>query len=504
MTNYQKGDVPLKIPESDVSLNRPWEDDALERAQVANSLTNLVRDQESPFVIGLNGGWGTGKTFLLRRWQVELDKAEFKSIYFNAWEDDFCEDPLAAIIGQLSEHFAEDNFKEKIEKIKEKAGPLLARIPFGLLQKHTGVDLSEFLDVWGTNALQNYESQRTVREELRSQLAELADQVKNESNDQPLVFIIDELDRCRPTYAIELLERIKHIFNIPNMVFVFGMNRDDLCASIRSVYGEINADVYLRRFFDIEFRLTEIEPEVFCRHLIKKNKLEPFFYAHGLSTEWFRELFAVLSQCFEFSLRDMEHCVRSIAFLSRNVDPRNALYATIVSLLVALRLRNSDLYHKYGNEDRNAGDVLNFIDEIVEFNRPDDKSERVSRHVATERILNVLEVDLYTADYTGRCLRDLRNLQEELNQQASPPQDSGTQVSPQQDYDLNVNDTTHPPNTIGRQNLGKRLSTRTLNSDLYRVNELVSIVDRRRTEYPRNVIAYIYRKIELYVPLLER
>lgn len=493
MTAYQAGDVPLKIPEKDVSLDNPWQDDALSRAEVANSLTSLVRNQESPFVICLHGSWGTGKTFLLRRWQVELNKAEFKSIYFNAWEDDFCEDPLAAIIGQLSKHFAEDNFKERIGKIKEKAGPLLARIPFGLLQKHTGVDLSGFLDVWGTNALQNYESQRMVRDGLRSQLTALADQVKAQSNGQPLVFIIDELDRCRPTYAIELLERVKHIFNIPNIVFVFGMNRDDLCASIKSVYGEIDADVYLRRFFDIEFRLTDIEPDVFCRHLIAKNKLEPFFHAHGLNSDWFRELFAALSRCFDFSLRDMEHCVRSIAFLSRKLDPRNALYAHIVSLLVALRLRNSDLYHKYGNEERNAEDVMNFIDETVEFNRPDDESERVSRRNVIERILNDLEVHLYIADHTGRCLRDLRVLHEELNKQVAQPQDNGNQTGPSPEAQNNIIELPV-----------KNLSVRTLKSDLYRVNELVSIADRSTATYPHNVVAYIYRKIELHVPLSER
>lgn len=504
MANYQKGDVPLKIPESEVSLDHPWQDDALERSEVANSLTNLVKDQEPPFVICLNGGWGTGKTFLLRRWQVELDKAEFKSIYFNAWEDDFCEDPLAAIIGQLSEHFAEDTFKERISKIKENAGPLLARIPFGLLQKHTGVDLSGFLDAWGTNALQNYESQRTVRDGLRAQLTELADQVKTQSNGQPLVFIIDELDRCRPTYAIELLERVKHIFNIPNMVFVFGMNRDDLCASIKSVYGEIDADVYLRRFFDLEFRLLEIEPDVFCRHLIDKNNLEPFFRAHNLNIEWFREFFSVLCRCFGFSLRDMEHCARSVAFLSRNIHPRDGLYAHIVSLLVALRLRNGDLYHKYGNGDRHAGDVMNFIDETIDFNRPDDETERVSRHDATERILNHLEVHLYIADRTGGCLKDLRVLHEELTRQASPPQDSGNQASPPQDSGLNVDNTTHPQNTSVQHNRDKRLSARTEKSDLYRVNELVSIADLSRDTFPHNVVAYVYRKIELHVPFLER
>ena len=485
MTNYQKGDIPLKIPESDVSLDHPWQDDALDRSEVANSLTNLVKGQESPFVISLHGGWGTGKTFLLRRWQVELDKAGFKSIYFNAWEDDFCDDPLAAIIGQLSEYFAEDNFKEKIGKIKENAGRLLARIPLGLLQKHTGVDLTGFLEVWGTNALQNYESQRTVRDGLRAQLRELADQVKIQSNNQPLIFIIDELDRCRPTYAIELLERVKHIFNIPNMVFVFGMNRDDLCASIKSVYGEINADVYLRRFFDIEFRLSDIEPAVFCKHLIEKHNLEPFFHAHGTRVDWFRDYFSTLSRCFRFSLRDIEHCVRSIAFLSRNIQPRDALFAHLVSLLIALRLRNSDLYHKYGNGYRHAGDVMNFIDETIDFQ---------STGNVTERILDPLEVHLYLADHTGQCLKDLRNLHEKLNKLALPQQqDTGDQIDPapepnNQTFDLPVNS----------------LSSRTQKSDLHRVKELIGISNNTRGVLDFNFVAYIYGNIELHVPLLER
>ena len=71
------------------------------------------------------------------------------------------------------------------------------------------------------------------------------------------MFIIDELDRCRPTFAIELLERVKHIFDVPNIVFVFGINRAELVKSLESIYGEIDAGTYLRRFFDMEFVLPE-------------------------------------------------------------------------------------------------------------------------------------------------------------------------------------------------------------------------------------------------------
>ena len=83
-----------------------------------------------------------------------------------------------------------------------------------------------------------------------------------------MVFIIDELDRCRPTFAIELLERVKHIFDVPNLVFAFGINRDELCSSLQSIYGNIDADVYLRRFFDMEFTLPQTQTQrSFARYL---------------------------------------------------------------------------------------------------------------------------------------------------------------------------------------------------------------------------------------------
>lgn len=98
----------LKYPEPDVSPGKPWQDDTLDRAKIADRLTNLIQHQQNPLVIGINGQWGTGKTFLLERWATDLDKNGFSAIYYNAWEDDFSDDPLLSIIGQLSEYIKED------------------------------------------------------------------------------------------------------------------------------------------------------------------------------------------------------------------------------------------------------------------------------------------------------------------------------------------------------------------------------------------------------------
>ena len=95
----------LKIVEPDVDPDEPWSDDVLDREKIAGRLTSIIKDQDAPFVISLDGRWGTGKTFLLKRWRQALQNDGFQAIYFNAWEDDFCDDPLLAVIGQLSEHF---------------------------------------------------------------------------------------------------------------------------------------------------------------------------------------------------------------------------------------------------------------------------------------------------------------------------------------------------------------------------------------------------------------
>ena len=217
----------LKLPEPEVSAEQPWTDDVLERAQIAERLTNLIRNQSEPFVISIHGYWGTGKTFMLKRWQRDLEIQGFRAIYFNAWEDDFCDDPLLAIIGQLDSHFKEGPLRTMADQIREKALPLVWRNALGILNKTTGLTL-ETGQTEQVDLVAEYLKQRQTKDELRGTLAELSKSVAEETH-HPLVFIIDELDRCRPTFAIELLERVKHIFDVSNMVFVLGINRDELC-----------------------------------------------------------------------------------------------------------------------------------------------------------------------------------------------------------------------------------------------------------------------------------
>ena len=367
-------DLRFKLPESEIVSKDPWSDDALDRLKVADALTDLIRHQADSLVVSLNGKWGTGKTFLLKRWQKKLEQEGFPAIYFNAWEDDFCDDPLIAIIGQLSEFLEKQEvLKEYAPKIKKALKPLLTRTLESMTKKFTGVDISALQEQFVDNALEAYSLQRRNKVRLKAQLEAMSTMIV-EKTGQPLVFVIDELDRCRPTFSIELLERVKHIFDIPGMVFVFGVNRDELCSSIKSIYGEIDADVYLRRFFDMEFLLPEASSEDFCRHLIERYKLKEFFFklsdidqnsVHNKDFELFDYYFPRFCSRLDLSLRDIDHCIRSLAFVGMHIKIRHFMYPPLLSVLIILRLKNQALYQGFVKGDRLGNEVMDYIDELV-------------------------------------------------------------------------------------------------------------------------------------------
>ena len=368
----ERDSIVLKFDESEVDADNPWTDDLLARQPIATRLTKLVSTQESPLAISLDGQWGTGKTFLLRRWQKELESTGFKAIYFNAWEDDFCDDPLLAIIGQLSNYFKEGRLKTLARQAAQIAMPLIRENLFGVLKATTGVTIKLDQQKQGNKSfLDAYLEQRATKDKLKSQLAKLSESVVEET-ERPVVFIIDELDRCRPTFAIELLERVKHIFDVPHMVFVFGINRDELSKSLLSVYGDINTDVYLRRFFDFEFKLPAPDSQRFAEYLMDKFQLGEVF--QNLSNEArtpnhlrdyqnYRNVFPKLWSALGLSLRDIDYAVRLLALLARTVPVGAFTHPFLLGILIAMKFKKPEFYRSLVAGDFRTSEIVDYIDD---------------------------------------------------------------------------------------------------------------------------------------------
>ena len=174
-STHTRDALKLKLQEPDISPDEPWQDDVLDRGEIAERLTNLIRNQQEPFIISINGQWGSGKTFLLKRWQKELEKDQFRAIYYNAWEDDFCDDPLLSIIGQMSEQFKEGKFKEQARQVGQMAVQLIKQNLIAVPSKLIGLDLSvDSSKLDGRDLLQEYADQRKTKDCLKNRLTQLS------------------------------------------------------------------------------------------------------------------------------------------------------------------------------------------------------------------------------------------------------------------------------------------------------------------------------------------
>ena len=338
-----------------------WGDDALERQKFADDLTRIVKNaaKHKSFALSLHGDWGTGKTYLLQRWHKQLQKEGRQAVYFNAWEDDFQADPLTAIVGQLWKEIKKGDFAEIGESLKSLVGHLFKKA-LGAVSA-----TKEDLQSPAERTVDEYLAMREKLDDLKERLEELAKAVKD-STGFPLVFIVDELDRCRPTFAIEVLERVKHLFNAPNIAFVFGVNKAELQKSIQSAYGDINAEDYLRRFFDISLTLPPANLSAYCKHLLKQQDLENALNYLGRHGGWKTATsdFSRLIGYTELSLRQLEHIVRLLRYaINVRIASGQTLTAEAwgVFVLAFLKVMNPGLYAKFIGGKCRCAEVIDYI-----------------------------------------------------------------------------------------------------------------------------------------------
>ncbi len=370
MTKSTKTLLPMRFDNKEIDKENPWGDDVLECKEFANGLTDKIKNGVSPFTISINGGWGTGKTFILQRWQQQLENDGFKAIYYNAWEDDFCVNPLVSIIGQIAAEIKDEGLDSLITDVKEIAKPLLVK----KILNRVGLNKEE-LQSEINNTIDDYSEQTLQIQKLKESLEKLTTAIEEEKG-HPLIFIIDELDRCRPTFAIEILERIKHLFNIPGIIFVLGMNRTVLEKSITHVYGDIGSEEYLRRFCDINLTLSAPKSSDYYLHLINTHTTVVNIDGSMTSTIYCSNVFDYM----KLSFRDTEYCFRALGFIlikTKELYGNKKGWATTCLIVILLRIKNHALYWRFIQEKSSCIEVINDIFESIS-NENNEKIEIIN------------------------------------------------------------------------------------------------------------------------------
>ncbi|MBM2837642.1 MAG: hypothetical protein HW415_267 [Deltaproteobacteria bacterium] len=375
----------IKIPPIDIPEDNPFAEDQLDRKQSAEVLTQFISTIREPFVLAIDSPWGTGKTTFINMWLRSLKKEGVPCLYFNAWENDFTDDPLVSFIGEMKaclDTVGEasqakvyyENAKKLGASIVKRAIPVTIKIvTAGVvnLEELSEEALADFDSGLAKEKIDRYEADKSTIKDFKKELSKFVQQITKKEGDEnkPLVFFIDELDRCRPTYAVELLERLKHLFNIEGIVFVLALDKEQIGHSLRSIYGNgMNVDGYLRRFIDVDYRLPETPTEGFCNLLFTKFGFPSYFGNRSVRDARYEKdqlikTFSRLATIFGFSLRKQEQCFSQLSVVLRTTLPNDNLYPLFLSFLIAFKAANPKLYIAFTTGKTTAEDVLNYIKE---------------------------------------------------------------------------------------------------------------------------------------------
>lgn len=219
------------------------------------------------------------------------------------------------------------------------------------------------------DSIESYEKRQEDITNFKQELENFAQSLYGESN-KPLIFFIDELDRCRPNFAIEVLEKAKHLFNVKNILFVISIDKRELGYSIKAIYGnEFDTDGYLRRFIDLNYYLPAPNTESFCKFLVERFQFDTFFekrthselrYDHDEFIKVSFNLFSLVN----FSLRTIEQCFTQISIVLRTIPGNNFMYPVLLVFLIFLKNHNLDLYRKLRRGQCKEEEIYNYLNSL--------------------------------------------------------------------------------------------------------------------------------------------
>ena len=379
--------LPIEAPEND-----PFRHDRLGRKESASALTQIVGSIDGPCVLALDAGWGNGKTTFVNMWSQSLRDQGFVVAHFNAWATDYCGDPFVALSTELTDSIPVTSSgvpDDKLDALKQAAGRVVRRLAVEAIRRATAdvVDLDTVLDqgdsaVGDTPTQQRiavYRDSRTSLDQFKGSLKDVAETLSEGHKNRPLVVMIDELDRCRPAYAVELLEVSKHIFDVDHIVFVLSVNRTQLEHSVRALYGsDFDARGYLRRFFDLDFRLPDANRNDLLNHVLGEIDM-PGALSRSIGTVQsgdgvlLQNMVHAMFSGGSLSVRDTEQCLRRLGLVTASFGDTERQLVLPATAAVVLRSIDSDLYYQFARRQKSDLDVVESI-----FSRPDMST--VNRH----------------------------------------------------------------------------------------------------------------------------
>lgn len=404
--------------------------DPLNRNKDIISFINILNAIDDSCSIALNSEWGNGKTFFVKQVKLLLDYSNdlsdiddetrdklsffkdsykcnesFSTVYYDAWENDNEEDPILSLIYATILSDQTDHEPAGFNKLIEKTPAIIDAL--------AGKNISSILKSDNTNIWSSFKK----TQDIHSLISEFIDALIEERGNR-LVIFIDELDRCKPIYAVQLLERIKHYFNDDRITFVFSVSISQLQHTIKSYYGnDFDATRYLDKFFDLRIALSNIDYDLLFNYKFQFIK----------SSDIFDKVCIQTVKHFRFSIRETKRYMRliqiaeNLEYASNNKPETSEEIANrfsfmyITPILLGLGMADIDLFYNFIN-GINFGPmqkILLNVDSSLHRTwilRPnqcfsdDPQRDAYQEVVSKEDILNEIYISIFVKEYSHKYL----------------------------------------------------------------------------------------------------
>ena len=383
---------------------------------------------DGSLVASLNAPFGCGKTTFLRMWKAQLDSRRESDanvplcIFLNAWEDDYCGDPLLSLVDAIEKELcrltSDKKTESRLESVKEATrdlGWFMVGMASSAVSHWTGLDaaaageLSESKKAIrektqpSPDILSRFQARKQALQRLKSALKELF-----EDNQKPVLVLVDELDRCRPDFAIQYLETIKHIFDVEGLAFVLAVDLLQLETSARALFGDgLNFPEYYRKFAHRNIRLPSPD-EAGIQNLVTRYTAR---YLDDTATESpqrksllnfdnTRRALLELPCDFHLTPRQIQEAFRILGHMTSVREKKTGdLYyhiANAVIFLTFLSLWKPELFEEFLSKKVSLNRMLEIVSELpiaknldwwafvlsLSFDLDDDKLKIEDRHAA--------------------------------------------------------------------------------------------------------------------------
>lgn len=381
--------------------------DVLDRGGFIEKLKNLVKiisENKQGCCFGLNGFWGSGKSFVLEKFEEEIKEIQSEEtgdtkyfvFHYDCWKYDYYEEPAIAIIAAMLDatdrelNVFTSEQRDVVKKMAwETAKETLKAVASELCKNKVGIDLVEI----ATNTIEErmkeddnsfdslYGFKRAL-EATRKGIQKIADR-------KAVVIIVDELDRCLPEYTIKVLERLHHIFtDLKNVIVIVSMDKTQIEHSIKEIYGEINVDTYLRKFISFKVNLDNGKAGQYIKKYETYTSMFEFLQGEEQIVEnFFSDIMSGLDIRTQERIFNKAETIHKL-ICSEEIKDSSIMTFEILFLTIALRTKSNNiewLVNKghYPNYEKSLG--KNYYNVIKEYEKQvSDRLQSINDNVCIQ------------------------------------------------------------------------------------------------------------------------